>query len=523
MSDRRTEVSAGVSEEALRDRHAGTLDERLLPLEDGAFAHVSISVAESAARTRCGQVLAVGLANLLGRLEGVVQTLSVEVEGTSQQLLPNVDPRSADGGIDLREAIEAAARLVAHTRVAGQQSGTRRIRIRVGGAGEEPADVFVSAGAWAAYAGPTEGPPLDSDTALPFGALAAAALATGDVFRLVREQGATVPSVLFSTWELAPVDSLDAGPKDEEVLERLGAGIPPFLLVGAGAVGSAFLLGLWSCPFSVMSITAVDADAVSDTNLNRYPLFGADDVGESKVHRASELLGRADPSFYIEPAEEWWASYYARNPAPVDLLVSAVDKNRPRHEIQDALPNVILGGSTSALRSEVNRYELSDDRSPCLKCNNPPEPVEPDDDLHRRLLGMDDSELQKLARDQNVDVEALETYVNDLRIGGEGCAVLSGPALDRLRHADTEAAFAVSFVSWFAGITLCAQIVREVVSRQGGPRPGLAPPTSRAPFQFWRPEVPTNCPKQTSPVGGCWCGTETVRRVAKEARQSGEC
>lgn len=58
---------------------------------------------------------------------------------------------------------------------------------------------------------------------------------------------------------------------------------------------------------------------------------------------------------------------------PPRVLVSAVDTNAARHQLQDALPYIVLGASTHELRAEVDRYDMDDPLSRCLKCDNPVE------------------------------------------------------------------------------------------------------------------------------------------------------
>lgn len=531
-SDASAEI-APVAAGALRARHADTLGGALLSLDTVCPPMVSLSVSAASARTLAGQHLVLQLANLLGRLEAVVDTITVRIDAHDVPLRAGIDPRHPNGGVNLRQAAETAATLAARHRVQPAASNARRpevlagpvIRIRVGAPpceqtltnAERDADIWVAASDWLAFVGRDPGPDCVPDAELPFGAHAAAALAAAEVFRLVRAVGelASGPRrLVVSTWSWSVGNRLAAdGPTVRELAASCPAGLPPFTLGGVGAVGSAFLLTLWASGIAVPDAVVIDGDIISWTNLNRYLLFSAADVSCPKTHRAATLLARAGTaSFCLQPEQARWADYRRREKHPIALLVSAVDKNTVRHQLQDALPGLILGASTHGLRSQVDRYDLSDPRSPCLKCYNPPEPVETDAAMQARLIAMDEDALRAEAAESGVDPERLVRHAAELRAGGTGCATVTGDDLEKLRRADGERAFAVSFVSALAGTLLAAQLVREA----SGAKPVLGPGCSRGNFQLWRPDGSANAPRLIAPEPGCWCRAPVVRTTHKE-------
>lgn len=522
---------------ALRSRHADTLRGALAPLEAVVAAEVELSVSREDAMTLAGQHLALHAVNLLARLEGVVATITVTLDPAADAsndvpLLPGVDPRLPNGAPNFTAALEAVAALPAPHRVRRPDAGAggagharpagevvRRVRLRIGRPDDRPATavaaVHAAADDWVAYVGRLPGPACDPSATLPFGAHAAAALAVAEVFRLLRASGplsAGPDRMTWSVWSCTQlVPEASDGPSGVTLARDLPNGLPPFTLVGVGAVGSAFLLTLWASGVAVRESDAVDGDAVSRTNLNRYPLFGVSDVGQPKASGAATLLrrdGRGDRApFALRGVDAWWADYRRRSPAPIPLLISAVDTNAARHQLQDSLPRVILGASTHELRAEVDRYAPADPASRCLKCHNPVAVGETDAVLRARLLTLTPGELQQEAEDRGVEADVLQRYVDDLRAGGTGCAILAGPALEKLRRMPGEGAFAVSFVSALAGTMLAAQLFREASS--AGPL--LRGEQARAHLQLWRPAAAVNGLRATTPDPSCWCAQPAVR------------
>lgn len=488
-------------ESAIAVRHSGDLRGQLKTGDAVAARDVIISISARSARTHAGQALAVHLANLLGRLAGVVSSVGVEVDDIP--LLEGVDPR-AQRGEQLREAVERAAGIAIPAMRNSRMSVPKPLVIRVGIG--VPADVYVAASSWIAFVGREEGPECRDGRRHGAAPHAAAALAAGEVFRILRANGgrsAGPAHFVFDVWNWWQIDA-----QQESAMDAHDADIrmPPICLVGVGAVGCAFLLTMWYLPIQAM-ITAIDKDDVSITNLNRYVLFGLLDRGKKKVSVAEAIL--SGHGITIAPVEAWWSEYLrSRADDRIPLLVSAVDTNVIRHQLQDALPRLILGGSTHGLRAEVARYDIAEESSRCLKCFNEPETTEEDAVLQRRLLGMSEDELRQEAEDRGVEAERLLAYVADLRAGGTGCAFVAGPELEKLRRRDGEGGFAVSFVSSMCGTLLAVQAIREAIAA-----PLLADNADRGVFQFWKPAANSNATFRSPRDLGCWCGNPMVRQT----------
>ena len=469
-------------------RHRGTLGGRLKELTAVVPTHVVLVVSARSAASRTGQLLATHAANLLGRLEGVVGSITCVIEGQSRPLLPDVDPR-VRAGDDLEAAIERSATLASKARWSTDHALDAPVVHVAIGQPSVTCDLFAAASGWTAYIGTQPGPDCTSDGG-SVGAYTAAAFVAAEVFRAARMTGpsAVHPAALyFDAWQWRFTDSL--GPVDAGPGNLTGLLLPRTTVAGVGAVGCAALLTLWTTGCDIDAIL-VDGDIVSLTNLNRYALFSLADIGLLKVDCALALLRRGQPSAASGHGSRqlvrfpgWWSEYMRQQRgASDDIILSAVDTNTARHQLQDALPRLILGGSTLNLRAEVGRYDLSRDESRCLKCFNPPEEAESDALVHRRLLGLDAAGLERAADERGVSLEELQRYVAELRRGGNGCGILTGDSLDKLRRTQNEEVFAVSFVSSLAGTLLATQLIREALGQ-----PLLVPPMTRAQFQLERP------------------------------------
>src|SRR5438132_8036702 len=96
----------GAEDSAIASRHRSDLVGAFYHLEEFETPHVVISVSPLSARTYAGQCLAVHVANLVGRLAGVISSISCEADRV--ELMRGVQPRGVRGE-GLRESMERAA------------------------------------------------------------------------------------------------------------------------------------------------------------------------------------------------------------------------------------------------------------------------------------------------------------------------------------------------------------------------------------------------------------------------------
>jgi molybdopterin/thiamine biosynthesis adenylyltransferase len=307
-----------------------------------------------------------------------------------------------------------------------------------------------------------------STSTTPLGPYLAASFLAGEVFKRARgvTRGGPIQSLGYSLWTGADGEwsSLDAGPALSD------RDLPPFYLVGVGAVGQGVAQILGATSFTRGCMVAIDDDRHDKTNLNRCFLAGCADVGDPKMDAVTRYLketpvqclphvgtlvdyaAKAKPSTNVELAR-------AESEGRYEVIVSCVDKGKSRQDIQGLRPRLIIGGSTSGLTAKTNVYDFAPG-TPCLGCHNPPEKdAERLRELERVLRAMSRDEQIAYLRGRGVDPEPILLYLADGRCGSAGEGMLRDMATGSTRE------FSVSFVSMAAAVLLAARLFSRVGRR----------------------------------------------------------
>ena len=107
------------------------------------------------------------------------------------------------------------------------------------------------------------------------------------------------------------------------------------LVVGAGGLGCPALLYL--AAMGVGTIGIADGDRVTESNLNRQVLFGSNDIGQSKAHRAVEYLTAQYPDVQFCAYPEYLSTANALDTIEqYDLVIDGSDNFPTRYMINDA-------------------------------------------------------------------------------------------------------------------------------------------------------------------------------------------
>ncbi len=147
------------------------------------------------------------------------------------------------------------------------------------------------------------------------------------------------------------------------------------LIVGAGGLGSPAALYLAAA--GVGHLGLVDADVVEISNLQRQVLYGARDVGRSKVESATERLGDLNPLTHITAYHTRLTSANALEiMGGYDVILDGSDNFPTRYLINDAC--VMLGKPN--VHGSISRFDgqasvLSSGDGPCYRCLYPEPPA----------------------------------------------------------------------------------------------------------------------------------------------------
>jgi molybdopterin/thiamine biosynthesis adenylyltransferase len=146
-------------------------------------------------------------------------------------------------------------------------------------------------------------------------------------------------------------------------------------LVGLGGVGAGFLRAMTALgPRLSGSLTLVDADELTTDNLNRvsYASLTAATSGEKKVNEAARVLRRHCPDLTVMPYPLTFEQYKQRIPhrqdRVYDVVVTGLDNDEARWEVQRDLPRILIDGATGRdMNTRVERVEFG--RYGCLGCS----------------------------------------------------------------------------------------------------------------------------------------------------------
>jgi hypothetical protein len=446
------------------DRHHGNLDGKLLlPAGSG---QVRITAGGAFASTQGGQHLLWMLINLLARQYGVVVALEIAVPAVA--LCPST--ALFGKGANLQSTLMDTATLVAagrmEIRTAPQTNDRNCVSVECLGI---PNSVWAAtADGWDLCVGPGDIPEVLPTNPLSIGPYFAASLVAAEVFKTIRGYDPSrrfMRPVIMSLWTFETYEDPTRIPKAPAEI----AGIPLPYLVGAGAVGQALAATFITSHAGPSQIIPIDGDAIDEelTNLNRYCLSIASNRGRNKAELVSEFFAGAGVESFHFPFV--WADYIqagrheslpsrvraAERAGRFEHIISCVDKNTSRHDLQRMWPMLMVGASTLGMSAAVQIYDLGKDQE-CLMCANP---LEADgwtlEGELMRLQQLSDAERHTEALRVGVDPILLAAHLRDPR-----CGTLGEAELRRFKPSDSRHDWSVGFVSVGAGVMLAAVLLR---------------------------------------------------------------
>jgi len=335
------------------NRNVAQLRELGVELAD-RYTRIAVIVGPSPCPSRW--LMATALIDILLRLDPLVGELIVDAPGTDERGL----------------ASELATRLPLE---AGSADGPADFSIGVG-AGTSGVDLLVDAAGWVAAIGEIAG---TEDQDNPIGPLAGAALTAAEAFKWAF--GAIYPDraalLEMTPWRGAfSLFSYD--------LDRASPPIPAIriatTLIGAGGVGAGFIRAIASLGRGVSgSLDLVDDDVLTTGNLNRvsFATLAGAIAGTQKVVEGEALLRRCCPDLSVRGDPEKKQHKPRRADRAYDVVVTGLDDDQIRWEVQRDLPGILIDGATGKdMVARVERVEFG--RYGCLGCSRHSIPIASD-------------------------------------------------------------------------------------------------------------------------------------------------
>jgi molybdopterin/thiamine biosynthesis adenylyltransferase len=299
----------------------------------------------------------------------------------------------------------------------------------------------------------------------PIGALAAACLGAGEVFKrligLDPARGSLLDGLSFSLLNYA-VSPADYGPD-------LPNKIPSDLLVvGAGAIGNGIVALLSALPLTG-HIYVVDRQEFGPENLGTCLLIGPADVDKPKAQVMEKVLLAAGGA--AEGFTSSFADFAAGITGPYPpVVLNGLDNIDVRHEVQRALwPDLIVDGAIGDFTCQVSRHPWAEQDAACLLCLFRT-PAHSADQLAYQETGLQSSRLGDTeAVVTSDDVQAAPPEKQEYlraRLGKPVCSVVSEAIAARISREQQEPGFEPS-VPFVAAFSAC-MVVTEAISYLAG-------------------------------------------------------
>lgn len=237
----------------------------------------------------------------------------------------------------------------------------------IGQVDPESVNFVIDSNGWEACAGRELSPRSRVEDENIIGPAFAACLGVADAFKVASGQPdeSRVRSLRISLWDNS------SRPYSGSVFVPEKIDLGNVLLIGAGSVGSAIVYLLHMLPITGR-LTLIDHDIVEIENLNRSPLFGIENVNESKVAVCQRYLKNrisvdAFPGKYNEFIQK-----FGRKPGTVDLILPEANEYGARSYIENNFPPLqIYGTTTTSWGINYHRHMPLDDED-CSLCRFPP-------------------------------------------------------------------------------------------------------------------------------------------------------
>lgn len=416
---------------------------------------VSIVFSEDASSSAEGRVALEFLVNLLARL---LPALGLEgLDKSAQVFLPDLERLavSINPLIEITSGAESTFVVVV-----GEAEWNR--------SGEK---LYLGSEGWIARLS-RKNPQSFGQSGIPFGAAAAACIASANVFRFIFRDALPEADldgeIDFSLWDYdAPRSEAPCGPFS----------IGEVHLAGAGAIGNGLMWTLARLPTVNGTIHVVDPEKIDLGNLQRYVLTTHDSLRQLKTQLAEKAF--ANTSVKIESHPTTWGAYLTeRGNYNINTIAVALDSARSRIEVQGSLPKRIFNAWTQRENLGISRH-LDFLNKPCLACLYFPDGEQPHEDAEiarsLKMLGpealmeirvllhtgaaLSPEFVERVAALAGKDPSALASFVGQPLRSLYSGAVCGGLLLDFSGPGSSTAEVPMPFQSGLAGVMLAAELV----------------------------------------------------------------
>jgi hypothetical protein len=328
--------------------------------DTGLATRTTIGIRIAPAATAEQRLLAHALVDLALRLDPLVQ--EVQLEGIEEAELGTLRERVPLELVTERRALDLIAAV-------GSLDGT--------------SDLVVDAAGWTAAIG-THIAPVGEGILNPIGPLGGAALGAGEIFKTLFQLN--FPDAPYAR-RFVPMEGVFSF-----FDYRYNGANPPLepfaidaTLVGAGGVGAGVIAALAALGPNIHGcLRLVDQDRISRDNLNRvtYARIESALTKLRKVDEAKDFLAERTPNLHVEPYPYRFATFKRelgrrRQDRRYDVVITGLDNDPARHEVQRELPRVLIDGATGRdANMTVERVVLGE--WGCLGCTRQGDEAAPD-------------------------------------------------------------------------------------------------------------------------------------------------
>jgi ThiF family len=294
-----------------------------------AASHTTIGITIAPNATAEQRLLARALVDLALRLDPLVR--EIQLDGIDEAELASLSERVPLEIVTKRQAVD--------------------LTVAVGTVGAA-SDLVVDAAGWTAAVG-TQVAPVGNGIVNPVGPLAGAALGTGEIFKTLFKLN--FPDAPHAR-RFVPMDG--AFSFFDYRYDGVNPALEPFAidatLVGVGGVGAGVIAALAVLGPNIEGrLQLVDHDQLSRDNLNRvtYARIESALSNVRKVDEAKEFLTARTANLRVEPHPYRFATFKRklgrrRHDRRYDVVITGLDNDPARHEVQRELPRVLIDGAT---------------------------------------------------------------------------------------------------------------------------------------------------------------------------------